>query len=47
MNIAILGIGAVGGYCGAYLAQYASARLDTHVAFITRGGCWTPSAATA
>lgn len=38
MNIAILGIGAVGGYCGAYLAQYASARLDTHVAFITRGG---------
>lgn len=38
MNIAILGIGAVGGYCGAHLAQYASARLDTRVAFITRGG---------
>lgn len=38
MNIAILGIGAVGGYCGAWLAQYASSRLDTRVAFITRGG---------
>lgn len=38
MNIAILGIGAVGGYCGAWLAQYAAARLDTRVAFITRGG---------
>lgn len=38
MNIAVFGIGAVGGYCGARLARYASGRDDLRVNFITRGG---------
>jgi 2-dehydropantoate 2-reductase len=37
MNIAIFGIGAVGGYCGALLARHA-ARQGNRVTFITRGG---------
>jgi len=37
MNIAVFGIGAVGGYIGARLARYAAGREDLRVNFITRG----------
>ena len=37
MNIAVFGIGGVGGYIGARLARYAAGQADLRVNFITRG----------
>ncbi len=38
MNIAVIGIGAVGGYCGAHLSRYAETHAGMRVCLVSRGG---------